>query len=75
MSNVQAVTMQELELESAELLPSRETLNCVHTSPHPSNSFSQSNWGIGNTNQAGGGLLGNISALNGNLSGNTIVLW
>ena len=27
MSNLQAVTMQELELETAELLPSRETLN------------------------------------------------
>ena len=28
MSNVPAVTMQELELETAELLPSRETLCC-----------------------------------------------
>jgi hypothetical protein len=72
MSNVQPVTMQELELETAELLPNRETLNCWHT--HPSSSFTQVNNGIGNTNQAGGGLLGNISVLNGNLSGNTVVL-
>ena len=28
MSNVPAVTMDELELESAELLPNRETLCC-----------------------------------------------
>jgi hypothetical protein len=77
MSNLQAVTMQELELETAELLPSRETLNCVHTASHPSgNSFSQSNWGIGNSAQAGGvgGLVGNLSALNGNLSGNTVII-
>ena len=67
MSNVQAVTMQELELESAELLPSRETLNCWHT--HPGNSLTQVNYGIGNTNQVG---LLNISALNGVLSGNSI---
>jgi hypothetical protein len=33
------VTMQELELESAELLPARETL-CAY-SHQPSNSFSQ----------------------------------
>ena len=28
MSTLPAVTMQDLELEQAELLPSRETLNC-----------------------------------------------
>jgi hypothetical protein len=68
-----AVTMQDLELEHAELLPSRETLNCCYRS-HQGNSFSFSQvaYGNGNTNQAGGFL--QISALNGNLSGNTIVV-
>ena len=32
MSTVPAVTMQELELETAELLPSRETLWVCHPS-------------------------------------------
>jgi hypothetical protein len=54
------VTMQELELESAELLPARETLcsSCSHSGP--SSSFTQV--GYGNTAQAG---LINVSALNG----------
>jgi hypothetical protein len=65
--------MEELELEQAELLPSRETLWCCH---HPSNygssfSFTQVAAGNGNTNQAG---FLNLSALNGNLSGNTLIL-
>ena len=66
------VTMQDLELETAELLPSRETLNCCY-SRHASHgfSFSQTAVGNGNTNQAGG--LIQVSALNGNLSGNTIL--
>ena len=65
------VTMQELELETAELLPSRETLHCWHTHPAsgPSSSFTQVNNGIGNTNQAG---FLNISGLNGNLSGDNV---
>ena len=44
MSTVPAVTMQELELETAELLPSRETLWVCNSSPHGSttnNIFSQ----------------------------------
>jgi hypothetical protein len=54
-----AVTMQELELETAELLPARETLNvCGHRSS--GSSFTQV--GYGNTAQAG---LVNVSALNG----------
>jgi len=53
------VTMQELELETAELLPARETLSCCsHRSG--GNSFTQV--GYGNTAQAG---LLNVSALNG----------
>jgi hypothetical protein len=66
--------MEDLELEHAELLPSRETLYvCHHPSRYGSSfSFTQVAQGNGNTNQAG---LLNISALNGNLSGNEIVLW
>ena len=68
------VTTQDLELETAELLPSRETL-CVWKY-HPSDSsnsfsFTQVAQGNGNTNQAGG--LIQVSALNGNLSGNSIL--
>lgn len=73
MSNVPAVSMEDLELEHAELLPSRETLWCCK--PYHSGSsfsFTQVAAGNGNTNQAGG--LVNISALNGNLSGNSIEL-
>ena len=36
MSTQPAVTMQELELEHAELLPSRETLSVTSTQPSPS---------------------------------------
>ena len=54
------VTMQDLELETAELLPSRETLCAVRSHPTSSNSFAQV--GYGNTAQAG---LVNVSALNG----------
>jgi hypothetical protein len=70
MTNDLAVSMAELEGESAELLPSRETLNvCSHrhhggssssTSTSVTNSFTQV--GYGNTAQSG---LFNVSALNG----------
>jgi hypothetical protein len=72
MSTVPAVTMQELELEQAELLPSRETLCCCSYPPSrgTSYSFTQVANGIGNTNQAG---FLNVSVLNGDLSGNTIL--
>jgi len=66
-----AVTMQDLELEQAELLPSRETLNCCHNRGS-SFSFTQLN-ASQNGNTVQNGLL-NISALNGNLSGNNIAL-
>jgi hypothetical protein len=72
MSNVPAVTMHDLELEQAELLPSRETLSCYTGHPsHSGYSFSQSNWGIGNTNQVG---FLNVSALNGDFSGDSLSL-
>lgn len=54
------VTMQDLELEHAELLPARETLCCCKG--NPSSSFGFTQVGYGNTAQAG---LINISALNG----------
>ena len=73
MSTVPAVTMQELELEQAELLPSPETLNCWRSHPGYGNSFSftQVASGIGTTNQVG---LINVSALNGDLSGNSLLV-
>jgi len=68
MSTAPAVTMEDLELERAELLPSRETL---WSSCHSGHGFAQVAYGIGNTNQVG---LINVSALNGVLSGNTLVI-
>jgi hypothetical protein len=56
MSTEYAVTMQELELEHAELLPARETLCCYH--PSNSFSFSQSN---GNNYQFGLVNVGNVN--------------
>jgi hypothetical protein len=53
------VTMEELELERAELLPNRETL-CAGGNYHAGSSFSQ--FGYGNTAQSG---FGNISIANG----------
>jgi hypothetical protein len=53
------VTMEELELEHAELLPGRETM-CYSNRQPGSTSFAQV--GYGNTAQAG---LVNVSALNG----------
>ena len=70
MSTLPAVTMQDLELEQAEMLPSRETLCGCHPR-HSGGGFSQVAVGQGNTNQVG---LLNISALNGNFSGNEIYL-
>ena len=46
------VTMEELELESAELLPNRETL-CSGGSYHPGHSVSFTQVGYGNTSQSG----------------------
>ncbi|MGH3251696.1 MAG: hypothetical protein ACRDOI_36560 [Trebonia sp.] len=63
MSNDLAVSMDELERESAELLPSRETL-CVsrwHPAHSGGNSFSFTQVD-GNTNQVG---LINLALLNG----------
>jgi hypothetical protein len=62
MTNDLAVSMAELEGESAELLPSRETLNVCHSRHNGSVSNSFTQVGYGNTAQAG---LINVSALNG----------
>ena len=62
MSNVPAVSMEDLELEHAELLPSRETLwVCNHGGS--SSSFTQV--GYGNTAQSG---VLNVAVANGSLN-------
>jgi hypothetical protein len=58
------VTMQELELEHAELLPSRETLCVSKCHPASGSGFSFTQVGYGNTAQSG---LVNIAAGNGSL--------
>jgi hypothetical protein len=64
MSNVPAVTMDDLELEHAELLPSRETLWVCHPSRGGSStSFTQI--GYGNTAQSG---VLNVAVANGSLN-------
>jgi hypothetical protein len=50
MSTETAVTMQELVLESAELLPSRETLCAPKCGYSHSFSFSQANYQVGLVN-------------------------
>ena len=78
-------TMQELELETAELLPARETLWCCrygstgsssHTTTTNIDSGNGNFDGNGNGN-AGGFLSPSIASgdLNGNLDGNTVVLF
>ena len=62
MTNVPAVTMEDLELERAELLPSRETLWVCHPS-HGGSSFTQV--GYGNTAQSG---LLNVAVANGSFN-------
>jgi hypothetical protein len=56
------VTMQDLELETAELLPTRETLCCCGSRSNYGYSFTQVA-NNGGTNQAGGFI--QVSALNG----------
>jgi hypothetical protein len=70
MSTLPAVTMQDLELEQAELLPSRETL-CSH---HYGTQNGNNSFGVLNGNQvqvlSGLSVFGNGTAQNGN--GNVI---
>jgi hypothetical protein len=62
MSHEPAVSMRELEMESAELLPSRETL-CCWKGGHAGSSSTVVQYGAGNTAQSGNF---DFSALNGN---------
>ena len=64
MSTLPAVTMQDLELEHAELLPSRETLWVCHPKSGGSSSVFIQN-GYGNTAQSG---LVNVAIANGSLN-------
>ena len=65
MSTLPAVTMQDLELEQAELLPSRETLCSPRGTQNGNNSVGAFN---GNQIQvlSGFSLIGNGTAQNGN---------
>jgi hypothetical protein len=65
------MSMQELTMESAELLPGRETLCVTNCFPH-AGGVGVSQLGAGNTVQ--GGLV-NVAALNGSnvLDGNNIL--
>jgi hypothetical protein len=68
------VTMQELELETAELLPARETLWCCRYG-HSSTSIDSGNGNFNGNGDGNGGLLSILSGnLDGDLNGNTIVL-
>ena len=64
MSTLPAVTMQDLELEHAELLPSRETLSCSRNHGG-GGGFSFTQVGYGNTAQAG---LVNVAVANGSFN-------
>jgi hypothetical protein len=72
-------TMQELELETAELLPARETLWCCRygsTGSHTNIDSGNGNFN-GNGDGNGGGFLSPSIAsgnLDGDLNGNTVVL-
>ena len=63
MSAELAVTMQDLELEHAELLPGRETLCCCNH--HHSGGGGSSQEGYGNTAQTG---IVNVSVANGSFN-------
>jgi hypothetical protein len=62
------VTMQELEYETAELLPPRETL-WVASGPHQSN-YSANGNDDGNQNAQGGLIALNVGLFNGSFDGN-----
>jgi hypothetical protein len=72
------ITMQELELETAELLPARETLWSSCRCAHSSTNIDSGN-GNFNGNGDGNGNFGLLNigngSLDGNLNGNTVVLF
>jgi hypothetical protein len=67
MSTLPAVTMQDLEFEHAELLPSRETLCSWH--PHNGGSTTNVTNVVGNVNQSQGFGLVQIGIGGGNSAG------
>lgn len=73
MSNETVVSMRELELETAELLPSRETLNVskCHPSSHGS-SYSYSSYSVNQVGNSSG--LINVPILSGD-DYNTIAIF
>jgi hypothetical protein len=69
-------TMQELEHETAELLPARETLNCYRGPQHSTTYNIDSGNGNYDGNGDGNGFIPVLSGdLNGDLDGNTVVLF
>jgi hypothetical protein len=72
------VTMQELELETAELLPARETLwsscRCSHAGSSSTTNIDSGNGNFDGNGNSNFGLLNILSGDNGNLDGNTIIL-
>ena len=70
------VTMRELELETAELLPARETLwssscGCYGSGHNTTTVVAGNGNGDGNVHQEG---WGNVAIGNGTLDGNTLVV-
>jgi hypothetical protein len=68
------VTMQDLELETAELLPARETLNCCRSHGGSSTTVTTVT-GSFDGNGDGNGLISVLSGnLDGDLDGNNIAI-
>jgi hypothetical protein len=69
------LTMQELELETAELLPSRETLWSSRCGCHHGGGTTVVTGSGDGNNDGNGGLLSLLSGnLDGDLDGNTIIV-
>jgi hypothetical protein len=73
------ITMQELELETAELLPARETLKVCYNAHPGGNSFSATQVVAGNGNHDGNGNGNGLIPIlsgdgNGDLDGNTLAV-
>lgn len=65
-----AMTLEEMELETAEFIPAREVMWCCYGSSTSQHNTAVVGSGNGNTYQEGGGLINlQVSALNGNGNG------